>query len=278
MKPIDPLFATLLRTPLAILERAELTIAGSMQVASAKIPDFSASDKLEHDYYGNTIARPRVEDGIAIIPLHGICSIGLGPMGEYYGYTDTRDFITAVKRTVVDPMVRGVMIDIHSPGGVTIGGMDAAEAIAELSDSKPVAGFCSGIMASLAYWIGSACPLLMGMQSSMVGSIGTYLYLVDWSGLEAEFGIKSIVVRSGKLKGVGLDRITEEQLAMLQEEIDANGEEFRSYVEFRRSDVERSDMEGQVFSGHQALERGFLDGIAMNLEDAISEFRTITNI
>jgi len=59
--------------------------------------------------------------------------------------------------------------------------------------------------------------------SGFVGSIGIYGVLYDYSAMFAEDGVKALVFRSGKFKGIGTDgeEISEEQQAELQRDVEA---------------------------------------------------------
>lgn len=271
-------FGQFLNTPLAINERGLRSMLATAQVYRQQQGrlDINAAEQREvtRDRLGNLIPAAEIrEDGTACIPLKGVVSRGLGPMGEYYGFLDIEKFQAAVADAIDNSQVRRIAINVDSPGGTVLGTRDAAELVAKASAVKPTMVYTGGLMASAAYYIGSAANVIYSGSSAMVGSIGVFTYMADDSKMWEDCGITWIVARSGKLKGAGIDKITEEQLAMIQEEIDGLGEEFRSFVEERR-DISRDDMQGQMFSGLMASQRGFVHGLAHSFNEALSRFKT----
>lgn len=273
-------FGQFLNVPLAINERGLRSLLTTAQTfrEDSKTVEIPKGETIELDRMGNRIRRAEVmSDGTAYIPLKGVVSRGLGPMGEYYGFLDIGKFAAQVDEAKKNPAAQRIAIDIDSPGGTVLGTRDAAELVAEAAQAKPTMVYTDGLMASAAYYIGSAAHAIYSGSSAQVGSIGVYTYLADdtkfW---EEECGTTWIVARSGKMKGMGIDAVTDEQIAMLQEEIDVLGEEFRSFVEQRRT-ISREDMEGQMFSGLQASQRGFVQGLAHTFSEALSRFKQYEN-
>ena len=63
-------------------------------------------------------------------------------------------------QTLMDaPDVRGIVLDINSPGGSVAGVQECADFIAKCAERKPMAAVTNSLCASAAYWLASATPL-----------------------------------------------------------------------------------------------------------------------
>ena len=168
--------------------------------------------------------------GIAVIPVDGIL---LQTVPAWYrkcgvratGYDEICD---GVRKAEADPRVREILLWVNSPGGVAHGPDIAADTIwrAEKRVSAHVAGECL----SGAYWLASQADSITASETSRVGGIGCFSVHYDNSAALENAGIRPVVIRSGPLKAIGLDRITEEQRAAEQRIVDATADLFLAAV------------------------------------------------
>lgn len=85
------------------------------------------------------VAKPyRVDNGIAVVPVTGTLVHKLGSMRPYSGMTGYDGITRNLQMATDDPEVRGVLLDIDSPGGQVAGAFDCADMIHRLSQKKPV--------------------------------------------------------------------------------------------------------------------------------------------
>ena len=276
-----------MNTPLAslLLRPLALSDVGARQLRALAF-DSTAQDRfrvsakeavdrpgwLTSDYLGNKIPEPYdAENGVRVLPLEGPITRGLGLLGQYFGMADTDRFTAGVKAATADPRVSKILLHIQSPGGDAVGCYEAARAVQNAAKNKPVYAFCDDVMASAAYFIGSAANFIYATPSSLVGSIGTYTVLTDDTEYWKRMGVEFMVVRSGKFKGAGIDGFTPEQVAQLQAMVDSYGEQFRLFVDTARNgDVKRDKMEGQVWLGADAARNGIADGNVESLAEMLS--------
>ena len=266
-----------LTDPLSISERGAAAIMSAFH--HLKSIDLNTANIIQQDpatdVMGNTIEQSRIlEDGTGVVPLKGMVTKGLGRLGMLLGFTDVGRFRDSVLDMTANPNVRAIALDIASPGGSVIGVRDAAEVVAEATEVKPVMAYTDDMAASAAYYIGAGATSFVAGSGAMVGSIGVYAVVIDWSEMEKDIGIKVHVFRSGAMKGFGIDGISEEQEKLFQDVIDTLGEQFRTFVETHR-EVSRDDMEGQVFTGLEAAQKGLVTGLAHNLGQAIVGFQSL---
>ena len=199
---------------------------------------------------------------IAVIEISG----ALSKRGSYYS-TPSASIKRDVQNAAADPDVGAIMLRIDSPGGTVAGTMDLAETIAAAAKTKMVWSFVEDLAASAAYWLASqTAKIVANNPTAMIGSIGTFIGLYDYSAYAAQNGIRAIVVRTGKYKGAGFSgaEITDEQKAYWQDIVDRTQEHFTAAVAKGRNlsteKVEES-ADGRVFVAAEALKRGLIDGI-----------------
>jgi signal peptide peptidase SppA len=161
--------------------------------------------------------------------------------------------------------VERIVLDVDSPGGMVAGVMQAADAIFSARRAKPVSAMIRNLGASAAYWLASQAQSIDAADANtLVGSIGVYTWYVDWSAAEGKVGVKIVVIRSGEHKGMGLDAITEKQIAAVQEYIDATAANFIAAVAEGRGAAKEKIAEmatGQLWIAGRARELGLIDAV-----------------
>jgi signal peptide peptidase SppA len=173
----------------------------------------------------------------------------------------------AVRAAVRDPDVGGILLRIDSPGGTVAGTADMAREVAAAAKKKPVYAFAEDLTASAAYWIASQAEKVFANDpTAMVGSIGTFVGLYDYSGYAAKEGIRAVVIKAGKYKGAGFagTEITEEQRGHWQQIVDETQAEFSAGVAAgRRLPAAQVDelADGRVHTAAKAQSLGLIDGI-----------------
>ncbi len=214
-------------------------------------------------------------DGVRVIPVKGIVSHGEDKYTRFYlGMLETDNVAQWVENAVVDPSVKAIVLDVASPGGYVTGTAELASLVAEASRQKPIIAHTSTLMASAAYWIGSAATLVYATPSATVGSIGVFTTHLDVSAWMDAQGIDLQVFRSGENKaaGIGGTALTDGQKGILQADIDSIGDEFRAWVLASRKTVAPSSMDGRAMSAKAAVAQGngLVDSLA-TLKTAIRD-------
>lgn len=215
-------------------------------------------------------------EGIATIPINGALAYAPDPFEMLFmGMEDSRSVLAMVRQAAEDSGVKKAFLNINSPGGMVMGGTDIADAVAEMvKKGKPCMAYTGGVMASLAYQIGSQASAIVASRSAMIGSIGTMSSFMDRSRMFEAAGVKVHLFRSAgaDLKGIGTPGVplSEEQVKYLQSRVDAAAEDFRSMVLSKRPNVTADSMRGQGFTGGDALKRGLID--AVGSEDSAMAF------
>jgi signal peptide peptidase SppA len=229
--------------------------------------------------FGEALPKMRVEGNVAIIPIRGIISMNVPDWIKAYGFnvTDANDIEEEINSALSNQNVDLIVFDVDSPGGWDLASVKLFEIVEVAARKKPCYAFCpdGGDMASGAYYAVAACKLIYaGWYADGVGCIGAYLAWLDDTQFWADMGIKFEVFRSGELKGLGEDSLSEPQRAYLQTMVDDSGDRFRKNVSKYRKQISKADMEGQWYEGSEAAKRGFIHACVDNLEAAIKKFQS----
>ncbi len=213
---------------------------------------------------------PKVEvtpDGVAIVPIDGPLAFAPDPFEMLFdGVEDSRAIERAVKMTATAPDVRAVMLRIHSPGGQIMGGAEMADAVASAAARKPVMAYASGMMASLAYLVGSqASAGIYASPSAQVGSIGVIFTAIDRSKMLEAAGVRVEIItnKAAKYKAAGnpTQPLSEEGRAYLRDRAETAFAGMRETILKARPGVPDDSMQGQVFTGREAQKAGLVDAI-----------------
>ena len=212
-------------------------------------------------FTGELIPGMTVAGGVAEIPIHGVIGQRVGMIEKSCGAVDVGDIEHELEQAEADPLVRAVLLNIDSPGGMVSGTPELADRISR--SSKPVWSFSDGMVGSAAYWLAAATGGLFGTRGSEWGSIGVYVPWMDKSGLYAGMGIKVKVFSSGTYKGMGYPgtELTAEQELFLQSSVNEIADDFYSHVRGNRGNISDDVMQGQMFSAKNAKISGLIDGI-----------------
>lgn len=208
----------------------------------------------------------RVEGDAGVIPIRGVLLKSVPGWARLYGiaatgYDEIRQMLSLA---VEDRRVSRIELRITSPGGMVAGCMDTADAIRAADRIKPVTAAIEDLGASGAYWLASSASRITANATAEIGSIGVYTYFADATKAWEEYGVQWIVVRSGPHKGMGIDKITAEQIAAVQEVIDGMASHFIDQVAAGRKVQREKAAEwatGRVWLAPAALELGLIDSI-----------------
>lgn len=206
---------------------------------------------------------------VGIININGALYPKANKLEKLLGLASYADIRRATKQAAADDS-EVVILNVDSPGGVTSGVIETAQAIRNLKQSKHVITYSGDTMASAAYWLGSQAHEVIVSPSASVGSIGVYIAYLTYGRAMQNEGITPVIVQKGALKTLGLPAkdATAEELAYLEGEVSKSYDQFKTAVSHRNLDD--SIMQGQTFDGEEAATNGLADGIEDDLDDLIS--------
>lgn len=206
----------------------------------------------------------RVEDGTAYIHIHGILKHNPAEYEKLTGVTSYKDLLEELDRAEQDLTVQAVVLEIDSPGGESMGSIEVGNRVRTLS--KPVYSLVDGLCASAAYKIASGSTAIIATESSMVGSIGTIIQILNTKEAMNKMGIyKTVFTNSDAvLKSSGSDfgSLSEEQKNYIQSQAEDSGLRFQEFIKRNRPEIDGSEcFNGAVFIASDASIIGLIDGV-----------------
>ena len=164
--------------------------------------------------------------------------------------------------------IKGVLLNVNSPGGAVPPSIEIAYAIKELQKHKPVIAYASGIMASGSYYSSIYAQKIIANPGSIVGSIGVIMQSADVSELMKTIGVKTQTVKQGTYKEAGTPtrEWTEEERAELETLTKDTYDLFVKDVATARGleiNASKSYADAHIFSSKRAKEVGLIDEIGV---------------
>ena len=217
---------------------------------------------------------------IAVIPING--PLTLTSSGLFFGGSGNtvEDVVNSIKRADEDASVKGIILEINSPGGTFVASEQIANAVKQTE--KPVVALITELGASGAYLAASAADLIIADRGSITGSIGVISSYLEFSELLEKYGVDYERLVAGELKDTGspFKDLTPQERAMLQKKLDKLHEFFIEDVAVNRNlDEEkvRNVATGIFYLGYEAKELGLVDLLG-DKELAITKVKELANI
>ncbi len=215
-------------------------------------------------------------DGIAIVMVTGTLVSRSGYLAAASGMTSYGDIGDAIEAAALNPLVRGIVLDVDSPGGEVGGLFDLSDRIAVLRQEhgKPIQAVANETALSAAYAIACAADGITITQTGEVGSIGVVAVHVDESAADRQAGLAWTFVHAGerKVDGNPHEPLSPRARADIQVDVDALYERFVTLVARRRNlspEAVRATEAG-VFRGVQSVRAGLADRVG-TLRHAVEE-------
>jgi len=225
-------------------------------------------DKYEEDMY-------EVEGSTAVVPVYGKMFPRANMLTELSGGVSTRKLGKAFDEIEDREDLDRMMMVFDSPGGSVKGLTNTAKKVRDM-DTKTVA-FAEGLMASAAYFVGSAADEVIASPDSMVGSIGSVATIKSQAEALEEEGIEVEVVRSTpkKAKPNPAEPIDEDSVKEVQQLVNSAHKQFVRQVainlDISEETVSNTMADGSVISGSEAEDTNFVDKVA-TIDDVMAEF------
>lgn len=200
-----------------------------------------------------------LKDKIAVIKLEGIIG-GTDEFGSNGINTDS--IISYIENAEKDDSIKGIIIDINSPGGSVLPSEMIASAVKKIK--KPKIALIRDVGASGAYWVASACDDIVAYPMSVTGSIGVRGSYLEFSGLMEKYGVTYNSLTAGKYKDTGspYKDLTNEEEFILMDTINKIYDYFVEQVAINRN-MSKEDIkklaDGYIMLGEDAKEKGLID-------------------
>ncbi len=232
-------------------------------VLSIIIIIFIFKDKTEHISIKS--------DAIGKILIEGIIS-------------DEKNLVTKLEILSSIPKLKGLIIEVDSPGGAVVPSYRIYEAIRKISNNgKPVAIIMKSVAASGGYLIATAGDYIIAHPSTITGSIGVIMYQADINNLMNKIGIKPLIFKTGKLKGSPLigETMMPEAQKMVEAILNGTKKQFMDLVVSRRNITDQKIIDyindSGIYLGDEAKTIGLVDEVG-GLDEAIEWMKSKKNL
>ncbi|EFJ5340440.1 S49 family peptidase [Escherichia coli] len=277
MNQLALLSQRLLNTPLALHPRKAEVIVSALaeRLGITRIKSGAWYDDDEDEAFRRPARESGYDilEGIAVIPVHGTLVQKLGTLRPYSGMTGydgiRRNFLTALN----DPDVKGICLDIDSPGGEVAGCFDLVDTIFACRGQKPVHAILSESAYSAAYALASAADRILVPRTGGVGAVGVIYVHCDMSRQMKDEGLNVTIITCGSRKAETspLRPLSEAARSALQADIDAAGTLFIETVARNRgisADAVRA-LEARTLRADEGVQAGLADDV-MSPDEAFS--------
>lgn len=216
-----------------------------------------------------------VNGSMATMPVYGKMFPRANMMTRLSGGTSTRKLGRAIDEVEEREDIDRVMMVFDSPGGSIQGLTNTARKIRNM-ETDTVA-FAEGMMASAAYFVGSAADRVVASPDSMIGAIGSVAKIVSRAGKLEDEGYDVEVIRSAekKAKPNPSEPIDEDSVKEVQKLVDAAHEQFVRQVatnlDISEETVSNTMADGSVINGSEAEGTNFVDDVA-TIDEVMDEF------
>ncbi len=188
---------------------------------------------------------------------------------------EDRDQLEAIEEVAENPAAKALLVYIDSPGGTVVGGEALHGALRKVAAVKPVVAVMGTTAASAGYMVAIGADAVFARAGSLTGSIGVLMQTAEVTELLESLGIATTAIKSAPLKAVPspLEPLTPEAREVTQALVDQVYDLFVGMVRERRQlegDRLAEVIDGRVFTGTQALEKGLID--ALGGEDEAREW------
>jgi ClpP class serine protease len=209
-----------------------------------------------------------IRDDVAIVPI-------IGPIFRYSnlftnisGATSVQTLATDLQTALDDQSIRGIILEIDSPGGQVAGISEFAAQIRAGTILKPIVAYISDIGASAAYWIASAAGEIIAADTARIGSIGVVMQAMSGD----EEGTIKFISSQSPLKQA--DPKTDAGKQQYQKTVDALAEVFIGAVAGYRNTTREAVIAnfgyGGIVIATEAIASGMADRLG-SLESLIAQ-------
>jgi signal peptide peptidase SppA len=213
---------------------------------------------------------------IAIVSVIGTLVSRSSYLDAASGLQSYGDITDAVAGAMDDPTVRGIILDVDSPGGEVGGLFDLIEQLrtARSARLKPLWAVANESALSAAYAIASAADRLYVTRTGEVGSIGVVAVHIDESGADEKAGLAWTFVFAGerKVDGNAHEPLSDRARATIQADVDRLYGELCALVAGNRglSTAAVRVTDAAIYRGEPAVRAGLADRVG-TLDLAIAE-------
>ncbi|RUU95893.1 S49 family peptidase [Mesorhizobium sp. M6A.T.Cr.TU.017.01.1.1] len=224
--------------------------------------------------------------GIAVLPILGTLVRRGSWLDSMSGLASYEEIGAAFDEMMLDPAVRGVMLEMDSPGGEAGGCFDLAMHIRATSDlfNKPVWAHANECAASACYALASSANEIWIPTTGEVGSIGVLAAHIDLSEADKLAGQRWTYIFAGeeKVDGNMHEPLSARAQDSIQADVDSLYAMFVDLVSQHRGIAAKKirDTKARMYRGEDAIESGLanefgtFDEAVQTFSDHVDELQT----
>jgi len=240
-------------------------------------PEFGSIFDIFKLISGDSTPPPETEPKIAVLVAEGPIVDGRDPSD--FMNTDNviavEDFLDELRAIENDPMVKGLVVRIDSPGGSALASDLIWRELERVGKKLPVVASMGNVAASGGYYIAAAAKKIYADATTLTGSIGVFGGKMVYGGMLEKLGVHTVVIARGKNAGMfsGLTRFSDSEREVMRASMQHTYKTFVNRVAKGRSmsfDAVDKVAQGRVWTGKQALEVGLVDKLG-GLDEAVRE-------
>jgi protease-4 len=216
---------------------------------------------------------------IAVIDVDGLL-LNTNLTGPYSTGDNPIDLFREKLDAARSPSIVAVVLRINSPGGSVTASEIMWNELTRFKEAthKPVVGCLMDFGCGGAYYLATACDVIVAHPTTVTGGIGVILNLYNFQGTLNLAKVENLSVKAKDSPKIDLDYrigvLNEDDKEMLIGMADDLHRQFKQVVKARRPKAkdEAATFDGRVFLAKQALERGLIDVVG-HLPDALHAAR-----
>ena len=194
--------------------------------------------------------------------------------------------LRAIKTARDDKHVKGVLLQVDSPGGFVADSHQIYHKLKELAETKPIVVSMQSMAASGGYYVAMGAgdkAKIFAEPTTWTGSIGVIIPRYEFIGLKEKLGIDSKPLKTGEFKDAlsPFHPLSDNEKAVWDNILQQSFSRFISVIDDNRKSLTRDDVKklatGQIYTADDALKFGLIDAIGFE-EDALNELKTLVKV
>lgn len=214
---------------------------------------------------------------IAVLKVDG--TIMDTPASAFQSVTyNHQNLLASFDRIAEDPTIKGVILEVDSPGGGVYESAEIHKKIEELKANTdiPIWTSMGSMAASGGYYISAPTDKIYATPETLTGSIGVIMSGYNLTGLMEKLGVQDQTIKSGPNKDIMSSSrpMTEEERNIMQGLINNMYGRFVNIVATGRNLDEatvRTIADGRIYDGVQAKENRLVDELGY-FDDVVADF------
>jgi protease-4 len=183
-----------------------------------------------------------------------------------YSSVGSESILAKLREIEKMPNVKGILIEINSPGGTVAASQEIYNELMHLRKTKKIVVSMKDVAASGGYYIASAADSIFAESGTITGSIGVIAMSPNIKGLMDRYGVEMRVFKAGKYKDSlsPFRDSTDEEVVLMNKMLKDTYTRFIEDIAKGRNKTVASIeelAEGKIYSGDDAFRNKLVDDI-----------------